>query len=611
MYIYHLLALYYRVDNKPVRETIKNLGCRTTQEIEYYSNVVACLNGDNNYFPCRLDSIIIRKSNDYLSCAVAIHFWDYWKLSEVFDNNSQKDVSTAQIAQILSVLRFVQISSKSDSCRLYSQTTLPQLTQVSAESYNASRIFRELEQIDSKREALGKHIFETAKTTNRSNGKLLFYDLSSANITGLQCVMAKWGHCKDGYRTHVVLMLVITPEGYPVYWDILEGNTADSTTINGLINKVKELYGNIESVICFDRGMVSDDNLKLLDSNNIQYITALDGNQLQYFDSKINFEIIEAQKKLNYRNQTDQIKSALQNDGFTYLRNNLYFKELTLNQEEKATIAAKTEKLGLDTRRYFLAFNPELAYLTDKHRRERIAEFVEWTNQYNIILSQALNDRKVETVEKEIHKQKNRRKITDVLLDYQIEKYTVSNVNKNQNPKEAKTFKISVLPLNEEQYQQTCKYDGLWSLIVNIPENEDATFFQESKFNSYFEIYRLKNTIEEAFRILSNFVGIEPFHVYKSQHIKAHFTICVLSYLIDVTILNQIRQSSEIENIGLHAVFNELKKCKQNVIQIDRHKTITKITELTAEQSKILNILNCNYVTSPKYLKKNNIVSSN
>ncbi|MCK4389390.1 MAG: hypothetical protein KAV83_04025 [Desulfobacterales bacterium] len=66
--------------------------------------------------------------------------------------------------------------------------------------------------------------------------------------------MAKWGYCKDGYRTHVVLMFVITPEGYPIYWEILEGNTADAKTIEDLVfkmekhmEKLKALYASIEA----------------------------------------------------------------------------------------------------------------------------------------------------------------------------------------------------------------------------------------------------------------------------------------------------------------------------------------------------------------------------
>ena len=209
----------------------------------------------------------------------------------------QKEVSTADIAKILTILRLVRPSSKNFTTELYRETCMPQLIGVTPVSYNKTRIFRELENIEDYRAELGKHIFNFAKKKGYTRGELLFYDLSSGNITGLRCVMAKWGHCKDGYRTHVVLMLVITPEGYPIYWEILEGNTADANTIEHLVLKIEKLYGQIESVICFDRGMVSDENLRLLEGKNIRFITALDGNQLKHFKEFINFPLINKMLK--------------------------------------------------------------------------------------------------------------------------------------------------------------------------------------------------------------------------------------------------------------------------------------------------------------------------
>ena len=112
---------------------------------------------------------------------------------------------------------------------------------------------------------------------------------------------SKGGHCKDGYNTHVVLLLVITPEGYPIYWELLEGNTADAKTIESLILNIEKIYGKVESVICFDRGMVSDENLKLLEGKNIRFITGLDGNQIKYFKEFIDFALIDEVKKLDIK----------------------------------------------------------------------------------------------------------------------------------------------------------------------------------------------------------------------------------------------------------------------------------------------------------------------
>lgn len=281
-------------------------------EIEFYKNGIACLNEDPDMFPCNINKVFVRNSNEYLSCAIGAHFWDYWDLSSVFRNHSDhKEVKTSDMAKILTSMRMVQNCSKSFTTKLYQKTCLPQLTGVSASLYNTARIFRELENIENHREELGRHIFNFAKAKGYTQGDILFYDLSSGNISGLRCVMAKWGHCKDGYNTHVVLLLVITPEGYPVYWELLEGNTADAKTIKDLISKIEKIYGKVDSVLCFDRGIVSDENLNLLEKKKVRFITALDGNQVNYFKELIDFTLIEKVKRLDLKKKPKQIKEQL------------------------------------------------------------------------------------------------------------------------------------------------------------------------------------------------------------------------------------------------------------------------------------------------------------
>lgn len=610
VYVYFMIAWYFRKNGKPLRDIIKHLGRLNEYEVQFYKNSIACLNKEPHVFPCKINEVFVRESNEYLSCAIGIHFWNYWELSAIFKKDlEQKEVSTADIAKILTVLRLVRPSSKNFTTELYRETCLPQLVGVTPVSYNKTRIFRELENIEDHRAELGKHIFNFARRRGYTRGELLFYDLSSGNITGLRCVMAKWGHCKDGYRTHVVLMLVITPEGYPIYWEILEGNTADANTIEHLVLKIEKIYGQIESVICFDRGMVSDENLRLLEGKNIRFITALDGNQLKHFRKFINFPLINRVKGLTIKTQSDKIEEHLTAGGFTFVEKNLFFKEVELSVTEKTEIEKLAKKLNLDKRRYFLAFNPELAYLTHKHRKERVQAFKKWVEEYNKELSQALGDRKKESVEKSIKDQSRRQKIANVDINYNLSKYKVDNRNKKGIIKRVTTYKIKLGRVTAKAYKDAMKYDGLWILLTNIPENDDDIFFDRTNFDSFFEIYRLKNTIEESFKILSDFVEVEPFYVYKTEHIKAHFTICVLSYLIDTTILNKMRSSSKIDNMDLHNIFHTLRKCKQDKIQLDERTAVSQLTQVTEKQKKLLDVLDCSYLVSPKYLADNEIIS--
>jgi transposase len=507
-------------------------------------------------------------------------------------------------------LRFVQPCSKSFTTELYSDTCLPEITKVPHSSYNKARVFRELEVIERFKDKLGSHIFSYAKTNGLTKGEMIFYDLSSGNISGLKCILAKWGHCKDGYRTHVVLMLVITPEGYPIYWEILEGNTADVKTIKNLVCKIEKVYGKVESVVCFDRGMVSNENLELLEGKTIRFITALDGNQIQHFDEIINFELIEKAKAFDLKNETNRIEKCLTKENFIFVKKNLFYQEIKLSKSQKEHIEKSTSKLNLEKRRYFLSFNPEMAYLKQKHRKQRVNEFLKWIEEYNKDLNQALGSRKKGSIEKLIKKELKRQRIFDVDIKYNLSKYTVENKNKEGRVKKATTYKITIEKITDESYSVARKYDGLWILLTNINDKDEIEFFRKSGFNDFFEIYRLKNRIEESFKIISDFVEIEPFYVYKPEHIKAHFTICVLSYLLDITILNKVRNNKGFNNMSLHSLFRELRKCKQDIIQLDETKTISKITQLTETQKHILNVLECSYLISPKHLIANQIIST-
>ncbi len=612
IYVYYMIAWYYRKNNKPIRHIIKHLGRLTHEEIDFYKKSLACVNNVSHIYPCNVKQLCVRESKEYLSCAIGVHFWEQWRLSSVFadhDTASQAEVSCANIAKILTIIRYVRPCSKHLSTELYRETCLPQLIGVSEGSYNTTRVFRELTVIEQHREALGQHIFTWALQRGDTDGDVVFYDLSSGNITGLRCVMAKWGHCKDGYQTHVVLLLVITREGYPIYWDVLDGNTVEVRTLEGVIDKIEHLYGRLNSVLCFDRGIVSDENLQLLAGKQIHFVTALDGSQLGHFEAVLECDVFRQARELDVNTQRSDIRSVLTQHQFRDARRNLFYKPLEFTEKQQRTIEKKTSKLHLESRRYFVAFNPELADITQRHRQQRVNAFFEWVESYNHELGQALGNRNETTVEKTVKKELKRRRLTDVPIEYELHPYTVENRNRHGTIKRATTYSVTVKDVSSQDYERSRKYDGVWILVTNMSPQEESALFQQTELESYFDIYRLKQKIEESFRILSNFVGIEPFHVYKSSHIKAHFTICMLSYLLDITILTSIRNSEEMDNMDLHRLFHILSKCKQDCIQLDDTTVVSKLTRLTDEQRKILKVLDCDYLVSPEHLQTHHIVS--
>ena len=59
----------------------------------------------------------------------------------------------------------------------------------------------------------------------------------------------------------VVIALIVTPEGFPLAYEVLPGNTADKTTLRGFLSKIEAQYGKAERIWVMDRGIPTEDVL--------------------------------------------------------------------------------------------------------------------------------------------------------------------------------------------------------------------------------------------------------------------------------------------------------------------------------------------------------------
>ena len=64
----------------------------------------------------------------------------------------------------------------------------------------------------------------------------------------------------------------MTPEGFPVAYEVFDGDTADVTTLEEIVDKIENKYGMKGRVWVFDRGIVSEDNLQDLRQRGAYYL---------------------------------------------------------------------------------------------------------------------------------------------------------------------------------------------------------------------------------------------------------------------------------------------------------------------------------------------------
>jgi len=124
------------------------------------------------------------------------------------------------------------------------------------------RLYRCLDRILEHRQELFRHLQQRWKDLFDAQFDVLLYDLTSTYVEGEAELnpKAKRGYSRDGRPDckQVVVALVITPEGFPLAYEVMDGNTSDKTTLRGFLERIEELYGKARRVWLMDRGIPTE-----------------------------------------------------------------------------------------------------------------------------------------------------------------------------------------------------------------------------------------------------------------------------------------------------------------------------------------------------------------
>ena len=555
------LARAYREDGKNRKETVVKLGKLSNREVNRWRDILQMIRNPDA-FMTTADDLVVMNRYSYLDVSVVHAIWDEWGLDDVFKHNGRKDIDVAAIARILTVNRCLDPLAKSRTPGWFRGTALPWIMDTHPDSINTSRIFRELEVIEGHKESICEHLYKKFCLEDPEAMRSVFYDLSSATFSGSRCVLMKWGQCKEGYGHHVVLALVVNQDGLPFYWEVLPGGTADAKTITWLLERFQDRFEVSKMTIVFDRGMVSEDNLLLLEQAEVKYISAMDKSQLEKI-SGIDFQQFSAI-------DPDHMDEGL--PLFTKLNDATYYREVS----------------GDADRRYILCFNPQLFRDQRQARCQAITDFQSFVDMMNQELLAAKHSRQYQATY-----DKFKRRLVKVKLSgfTELKLNPVQILKKAVNGKKrtVETFE-GVMEIDEEALKTAGRLDGFWLLVTNHTEQDDGAYKLTPR--DVITPYREKVVIESAFRDIKSFIEVAPMYVWTAEHVRAHFTICVLSYLIDRTLTLRLhrhpgRLTKDV--VSHEKLYRTLSKCQIDHIRVKNVGIETcNLTYQTDDQKELL-----------------------
>jgi hypothetical protein len=201
----------------------------------------------------------------------------------------REDVPWPVVAAILAIARFCEPSSELHiEDTWYRRTALDDLLGVAPEQVHTDRLYAGLDALLPHKEAIERHL--KARLGDRFDLKydLLLYDITSTYFEG-QCLanpMARRGYSRDSRPdcVQVCIGLVVTTDGLPLGYEVFDGNTNDSTTVEEIVEAMEAKYGRAGRVWVMDRGMVSEKNLAFIRGRGGSYIVGTPKAMLRQFE---------------------------------------------------------------------------------------------------------------------------------------------------------------------------------------------------------------------------------------------------------------------------------------------------------------------------------------
>jgi hypothetical protein len=107
---------------------------------------------------------------------------------------------------------------------------------------------------------------------------VLLYDLTSTyfetDVERGADDLRQFGYSRDkrGDCRQVVIALIVTPEGFPLSYEVMSGNTADSTTLSDFLDRIERRYGHANRIWVMDRGIPTEESLQKMRSMGASYL---------------------------------------------------------------------------------------------------------------------------------------------------------------------------------------------------------------------------------------------------------------------------------------------------------------------------------------------------
>jgi hypothetical protein len=219
-----------------------------------------------------LSALTLRRPRQWGACWLAGQLWRELQLDRFWAERlppSRKGTRWDQILQVLAAYRLIAPGSEWKLHReWFGNSAMADLLGADFGLAEAHKLYACHDRLLAHKDALCSHLVGRWRDLFNASFDVLLYDLTSTYFEIDAAALPEGAKRRHGYSRdrrsdcpQVVIALVITPEGLPLAYEVLPGNTKDNQTLRQFLAKIEAQYGKAQRVWVMDRGIPTEEVL--------------------------------------------------------------------------------------------------------------------------------------------------------------------------------------------------------------------------------------------------------------------------------------------------------------------------------------------------------------
>ena len=251
-----------------------------------------------NSIQVKLNEMELHRPRAFGNCWLGCELWgqlgleEFWR-ERLAAQSQRETVPWEKVLKLLVVNRLIDPGSEFRVHRQwFDQSAMAELLEADFAVAEKDRLYRCLDRILAHKQELFVHLRQRWHDLFHAEFDVLLYDLTSTYIEGEgeEIPKAKHGYSRDQRFDcrQLVIALVITPDGFPLAYEVMEGNTSDRTTLRGFLEKIEGTYGRARRVWVMDRGIPSEEVLAEMrdPERQVFYLVGTPRGKIQQYEKK-------------------------------------------------------------------------------------------------------------------------------------------------------------------------------------------------------------------------------------------------------------------------------------------------------------------------------------